>query len=132
VTEDRKRQRFERLLKPELDALYRTARRVIGHAALAEEAVQDACLKAFTHFDPTNEPKHFRPWLFRVLMNQAIDTRRRKQRDLMRSDPSANLDDLPDTRVGRHPFNVRIPVKADTVYALKAATITVGRRTALR
>jgi hypothetical protein len=27
---------------------------------------------------------------------------------------------------------LRIPVKADTVYGLKAATITVARRTALR
>jgi len=69
----RKRERFERLARPELDALYRTARRIVGSTFIAEEIAQEACLKAYASFDPDDEPAAFRPWLFRIAVNCALD-----------------------------------------------------------
>jgi len=69
----RKRERFERLARPELDALFRTARRMVGSRTAAEEITQDACLKAYASFDPDGEPRAFRPWLFRIAVNCALD-----------------------------------------------------------
>lgn len=77
-----KRGRFEALARPQLDALFRTARRIVGNAAVAEEMVQDACLKAYERFDPASEPAQFRSWIFRILVNCSIDHIRRRGREL--------------------------------------------------
>jgi RNA polymerase sigma-70 factor (ECF subfamily) len=69
----RKKERFERLALPELDAVFRTARRIVGSRTAAEEITQDACLKAYANFDPDDEPQAFRPWLFRIAVNCALD-----------------------------------------------------------
>lgn len=77
-----KRRRFEALARPQLDALFRTARRIVGNAAVAEEVVQEACLKAYERFDAADEPVQFRSWIFRILVNSSIDHIRRRGRDL--------------------------------------------------
>ena len=76
-----RRHRFEHLARPQLDALYRTAKRIVGDASLAQEIVQDACLNAYRAFRVENEPAQFRPWLFRILVNLAIDHLRRRGRE---------------------------------------------------
>lgn len=81
MREDLKRQRFEALVRPELDALYRTSWRIVGQRAIAEEIVQEACLRAFANFDAAGGPIAFRPWLFRVAVNLAIDHLRRGKRE---------------------------------------------------
>jgi RNA polymerase sigma-70 factor (ECF subfamily) len=87
-----KRGRFEALTRPQLDALFRTARRIVGSAAVAEEVVQDTCLKAYERFDPADEPAQFRPWIFRILVNCSIDQIRRRGREL-----GLPLDGVPPT-----------------------------------
>lgn len=77
----RKRRRFEVLAKPELDALFRTARRMTGDAGLAQDLVQDTCLKAYKAFSPDDEPRQIRPWLFRILINGVVDDARRRRRE---------------------------------------------------
>jgi RNA polymerase sigma-70 factor, ECF subfamily len=76
-----KKRRFETLARPELDALFRTARRIVGNHALAAEVAQETCLKAYVNFDPADEPTAFRPWLFRIAINCALDAVRRDRRE---------------------------------------------------
>ncbi|WP_442894869.1 RNA polymerase sigma factor [Bradyrhizobium sp. AZCC 1610] len=51
-----------------------------GDAVLAQDLVQDTCLKAYKAFSPDDEPRQIRPWLFRILINGAVDDARRARR----------------------------------------------------
>lgn len=82
MREARKRQRFEALARPELDALFRTSWRMVGRHAVAEEIVQEACLRAYASYDPADEPAQFRPWIFRIAINLALDHLRRPRREV--------------------------------------------------
>lgn len=73
----RKKERFEVSTKPHLDALYRTAYRMTGHAQTAEDAVQETCLKAFRAFHTFQTGTNYRAWLFRIMTNTCIDWRQR-------------------------------------------------------
>jgi RNA polymerase sigma-70 factor, ECF subfamily len=73
---------FERETKPFLAALYRTARRLTGQQADAEDLVHDAYLKAFRARPRARlgSPDECRAWLFRILMNTYFDRYRRRLR----------------------------------------------------
>lgn len=92
----RKGRRFEVLARPQLDALYRTASRIVGRRAVAEEIVQEACLRAYAGFDPDDEPAAFRPWLFRIAVNLALDHLRRGQHEATWADGDAAAHSIPD------------------------------------
>jgi RNA polymerase sigma-70 factor (ECF subfamily) len=64
---------FEALARPHLDALYRTALRMVRHPAAAEDMVQETCLRAFASFGRSSRKTNFRAWLFRILVNLCID-----------------------------------------------------------
>lgn len=70
------RQAYERLVRPCLPSLYRTALRMTGDAPAAEDLVQDACLKAYCGFDRFQKGTNFKAWLFRIMTNRFIDTKR--------------------------------------------------------
>lgn len=77
-----KRHRFERLAQPVLDALFRTTRRMTGNAAIAQEIVQEACLRAYQDFAADMDGERFRPWLFRIAINLSLDHLRRRGREV--------------------------------------------------
>jgi RNA polymerase sigma-70 factor, ECF subfamily len=64
---------FEAQARPHLDALYRTALRMVRHPATAEDLVQEACLRAFAAARHDPHKTSFRAWLFRILVNLCID-----------------------------------------------------------
>ena len=102
--EGSKKRRFELLARPMLDALFRTARRLVGNATLAEDLVQEACLRAFAQFDPADEPAQFRPWLFRILVNLSVDALRRHARERglpVEGDPRGSLDVIDPSPLSR-------------------------------
>jgi RNA polymerase sigma-70 factor, ECF subfamily len=104
VSNARKRQRFEALARPELDALLRTALRIVGRRAVAEEIVQEACFKAYANFDPDDEPAAFRPWLFRVAVNLSLDHLRRGRHEATHGhDADASLHAVPDRSLTGQP-----------------------------
>lgn len=72
---------LETVFRGEIDALYRTALRMLGTREEAEDAVQDAYIR-IAHSSTLKEmPKHPRGWIFRVLRNLCIDKlRSRKSR----------------------------------------------------
>lgn len=92
----RRRKKFERHLKSEFDALYRTALALTHERAVAEDLLQEASLRAFKSFMSGSDPENFRPWIFRILINLHIDYRR-----LSRASITAdNLEELPTSDKG--------------------------------
>jgi RNA polymerase sigma-70 factor, ECF subfamily len=69
---------FESEALPHLDALYRTARRLTRNDQAAEDLVQDALERAYTHYDRFQPGTNMRAWLFRILSNLAISQYRRR------------------------------------------------------
>jgi len=67
---------FEALLAPQLDALYRTARRMTRNADDAEDLVQDTAIRAFRAFAQFQPGTNFRAWIFRVLTTTFINRQR--------------------------------------------------------
>lgn len=72
--------RFEKLVQPHLQALYRFAFRLAGQQQDAEDLVQDLIVKLYPRLDELEAIEQLRPWLNRVLYRQFIDHVRRKGR----------------------------------------------------
>ena len=70
---------FSRLLEAELPAARRLARALLGEAADADDAVQDACLSAWRAVRKYDPARPFRPWFLRIVANAASDLRRRRR-----------------------------------------------------
>jgi RNA polymerase sigma-70 factor, ECF subfamily len=62
---------FHDLVRPYERSLLRAANAVLRNVANAEDAVQDAILKAFLNLRQLECPKKFKPWLFRIVINEA-------------------------------------------------------------
>lgn len=60
--------------------LYGYLRRFLGDANLAEDAFQAAFLQVHLKSDLFDEGRRFRPWLYTVATNRAIDIQRRNRR----------------------------------------------------
>jgi len=66
--------RFHALVLPHLDRLLGFARRRTDDASDAEDAVQDACIKAWLAFGDLRDEALVRPWLYRILRSVLSDT----------------------------------------------------------
>lgn len=71
---------FDRLLGRYFDEGARFAYRMLGNHADAEDALQEACLKAFQALRSYREQDAFRGWFFRIVANQCRDAARRRRR----------------------------------------------------
>ena len=67
-----KSRRFEAAVLPHLDAAYNLARWLTGSPADAEDAVQDAFVKALRYFDSCRDGDA-RPWFLRIVRNACFD-----------------------------------------------------------
>jgi RNA polymerase sigma-70 factor (ECF subfamily) len=86
------REAFERLIRLHWDGLVGFLYRMCGDPALAEDAAQTACLKAWQHLSGYRPEAPFRVWLYRIGMNAAVDALRRER-------PEPALDDLPAEQI---------------------------------
>lgn len=68
---------FTDLARPHLDSLYRTALRMTKDQSVAEDIVQETCLKAYANLARYEAETNFKAWLFRILTNLCIDHLRR-------------------------------------------------------
>jgi len=73
-------QRFDALLKPHLQQLYRLAYRLTSRREDAEDLLQDLLIKIYPRSKELAAVDNPLSWLSRVLLNQYIDTYRRQQR----------------------------------------------------
>ena len=72
--------KFEDLLRPQVEYLYRLAWRFTGSVADAEDLVQDLLLKLYPRTRELLDIERLRPWLAKVLYRQYIDFVRERAR----------------------------------------------------
>jgi RNA polymerase sigma-70 factor (ECF subfamily) len=65
--------------------LYSYLRRYLGNPELAEDAFQAAFLQVHLKCDTFEPDRRFRPWLYTIATNQAIDVQRRNRRHRLAS-----------------------------------------------
>ncbi len=90
---------FDGIVQAYAGPAYATAVKVLGDAAHAEEAVQDAFVRVWqraAQFDPARGNE--RSWILSIVRNQAIDALRKRQ-----SHPERSIDDLPAVYALRDP-----------------------------
>jgi len=84
---------FEALMRRHNRRLFRVARSVLRDADAAEDAVQEAYIRAFTRLETYKPTGKFSAWLTRVALNEALMMRRRTRTD------TVSLDDIGDEAV---------------------------------
>lgn len=83
---------FMGLLEPELRGAYRLAAGMLRNAPEAEDAVQDAVLKAWQHFGRFRRDAELRPWFFKIVANECRSRRRSRWWSVARGLPDHSED----------------------------------------
>lgn len=73
--------RFERMMRPQIEPLYRFAFRLCGSRDDAEELVQSFLTRLYQKTDQLEKVEKLRPWLCRGLYNLYVDEYRRQSRE---------------------------------------------------
>lgn len=92
---DLARERFGSLVAAHQRRALRIAYQYLRDAADAEEAVQDAFVKAFSHIGTYREAWPFEVWFTRILINGCLDRRKasaRRERWIVPVDPADHLE----------------------------------------
>jgi len=88
---------FEQLVRRYERELYSYLRRYLGDADLAEDAFQATFLQVHLKCNSFEMDRRFRPWLYTIATNQAIDAQRRNKRHrLVSLDRSGSGDESDD------------------------------------
>lgn len=99
---------FEALMRRHNRRLFRVARAVLRDQDAAEDAVQEAYLRAFTHLGSYKPTGRFGAWLTRVALNEALMIRRREHAD------TVSFDELgEDALLTPDPASVQAPPTAE-------------------
>ena len=109
-----KRARFESTVLAHLDAAYNLARWLTGDTPAADDAVQEACLRAFRFFD-THSGTSAKAWFMAIVRNTCFDLLKERNRydrhesfdDEIHGLPAAERD-APDAAAGRNADAARV------------------------
>jgi RNA polymerase sigma-70 factor (ECF subfamily) len=74
------RDAIETLVEAVWPGCYRVAFCVLGEAALAEDAAQEACIALYRGVSSLRDPSSFNAWLYRIVVREAARSRRRQRR----------------------------------------------------
>jgi len=74
---------YARAARTQVDGAYRLAGYLLGDATEAEDAVQDALVKAWRSWPALRDPAAFGPWFDRIVVNVCRDRMRRHRTLLM-------------------------------------------------
>lgn len=99
------RRLFEELIRRYERELFNYLRQYLGDPQQAEDAFQSTFLQVHLKCDQFDPERRFRPWLYAVATNQAIDSQRRRRRERMISldqaagsgDQASQLNELVDS-----------------------------------
>jgi RNA polymerase sigma-70 factor (ECF subfamily) len=112
--------------------LFRTAHAILRNEADAEDAVQDAYIRAFGAIDDLGEPEHLATWLTRIVVNESLrrQSRRHRQEELPEDtapETAAPAWNNPEAMTARADIRRliegavnRLPDKLRTVFMLRA------------
>ena len=76
-------QLFYELVKPYERRIYTTAFAILRNESEAEDAAQEAVLKAFTHIEQFRSEARFSTWLTQITVNEALMRRRKAHSEIM-------------------------------------------------
>jgi len=79
VASEEARERFARLLRPEVDRAYQLAGYLLGRSAEAEDAAGEAIARAWIRFGGLRDDERFAAWLTRIVVNVCRDRLRRRR-----------------------------------------------------
>jgi RNA polymerase sigma-70 factor, ECF subfamily len=93
------RRYFENLIRRYERELYTFLRRYLGDTQLAEDTFQATFLSVHMRMNQFEEGKRFRPWVYAIATNKAIDCQRRNRRHRISSLDAAigDRDSVPDS-----------------------------------
>lgn len=118
---------FVELAQQHLDGMYRTALRMTYDHAVAEDIVQETCLKAYANFSRYAPDTNFKAWLFRILANLCIDHIRRTRAVSMVPIDAIAADGEPFLASDRCTNNPEVQaMRGDTQQALLEALSTLA------
>ena len=106
---------FSRLLRLYEQPLFRLIHAVVRDADEAKDVMQQTFVKAFRALPGLHKPNAFRPWLFRIGLNQARNSLKNRQR--RKEEP---LDKLPDAADRQATAEEQLGLKQDWLAARKA------------
>src|ERR1700739_3584718 len=89
--QDGERELFYELVRPYERRVYSAAFAILRNTADAEDAAQEAILKAFRHIRQFREEARFSTWLIQIAVNEARMRRRKSHADVM--EPIADRQD---------------------------------------
>ncbi len=88
-------QAFRQLVETSQNRALGLARRILRDEEAARDAVQDAFLKAYTHLDRFEGRSGFYTWLYRLVVNQCLDRKRRERAERLVDWPEGELEPTP-------------------------------------
>lgn len=88
-------QAFGHMLSSELPMLFRSAYRLLGNSADAEDALQDALLAAYTHLDQFKGNSRMSTWMTTIVHNRARMQMRTRRRHVVVPLDSQTADEQP-------------------------------------
>ncbi len=105
---------FVRELEAHSDMLYRVAFTILHSDDACRDALQDTALKAWEKRDTLREPRYFRTWVTRILINTCYDTRRKHSRIVYMQDVPERSSPPPDPTLAMAletlPDSLRLPL----------------------
>src|SRR5438067_5890200 len=92
---DTARERYGEIVARQQRRAVRIAYQYLRDAHDADEAVQDAFIKVFTHITSYREDLPFEVWFTRILVNACLDLRKSRARRLRWAVPMSSTGDVP-------------------------------------
>lgn len=74
---------FQRVLAEESDGAYRLACSVLRDRVEAQDALQEALIKAWHHWPSLRQPEHAAAWFYRIVVNECRQRLRRRGREVL-------------------------------------------------
>ena len=111
-------------------ALYRAARAILRDNAAAEDACQEAWLRAYRSIDSYRGEAKLSTWLMRIAINEALMLRRRMQRTPPQAadEPAAPAADQPESATQRRELRELLQARIDALPAPLRAVFVLRAR----
>jgi RNA polymerase sigma-70 factor (ECF subfamily) len=77
---DKDQEAYKEVVKRYQQKLFRYAEYILGDKDLAEDAVQEAFIKAFVNLQSFDTKRKFSSWIYRIVHNQAVNKIKKKRR----------------------------------------------------
>ena len=126
---------FEVLMRRYNRRLYRTARAILKDDAAAEDAVQEAYVRAFGHIGEFRGDAQLATWLTRIVVNEALQVLRRTRREqvvILFDEPPeerSSVESLPDSLAPATPEKTMLRTEMRRLIERKIDELPDGYRT---